>query len=102
MDSLIILGKLLQRFKDKKKAQVKGYNSFGYIRETNNAVYITREDGQNTPIAFSKIVKGIDAYKKYPDLYNQGPIELRQFGITHVTSPIWSILHLLPIEEYQR
>ena len=41
MDSKILLGKIPQRFKDKTVAKVEGYNSFGYIRETDNAVVVT-------------------------------------------------------------
>ncbi len=100
MDSKILLGKILQRFADKKIAQVNGYSMFGYIKETNKAVYVTREGGEDTPVPFNKILIGIEAYQKDNNLYNEGPTALREFGITHVTSPIWSILHLLTKEEY--
>lgn len=100
MDSKILLGKILQRFSDKKVCQVEGYNSFGYIRETNNSVYVTRENGQDTPIPFKKIIIGIEACQKNLSLYNLGPGELREYGITHINSPIWSLLHLLKEEEY--
>ncbi len=101
MDSKILLGKILQRFADQKIAQVEGYNSFGYIRETDNTVFVTRENGADTPIPFDRIVIGIEAYKSRPELYNQGPTGLREFDITHITSPIWSLLHLLLPEEYK-
>ena len=48
MDSKILLGKILQRFKDQGVVKVEGYKSFGYIKETDNAVYVTREDGEDT------------------------------------------------------
>ncbi len=100
MDSKILLGKILQRFSDKKTAQVEGYNGFGYIRETESAVLVTREAGEDTPVPFSKILKGIDAYKSDTSLYHSGPTALRDFRITHVTSPVWALLHLLSEEEY--
>jgi len=100
MDSKILLGKILQRFKDMGISHVEGYNSFGYVRETENSVIVTREDGQDTPIPFSKILKGIDSYKLNPSLHDEGPSVLRQFNITHVTSPVWSLLHLLHKKEY--
>ncbi|MBP6304270.1 MAG: hypothetical protein KBB37_03160 [Bacteroidia bacterium] len=102
MDSRILLGKILQRLKDNGKAQVEGYNSFGYIRETENAVWVTRETGDNTPVPFDKILKGISAYQSNSILYNQGPTALREFGITHVTSPIFALLHLLEKEDYSK
>ena len=101
MDTKILLGKILQTFKAQKFAQVKGYKSFGYIRETENMVYVTTETGQDTPIPFEKIKIGIEAYKSNPNLYNDGPSKLRDYGITHVTSPIWSLLHLLDISDYK-
>ena len=102
MDARILLGKILQRFQDRGRAQVEGYKSFGYIRETNNAVWVSRESGKDTPVAFSKILIGIEAYQENPELYELGPNELREFGITHVNSPVWALLHLLKKEELQK
>ena len=100
MDSKILLGKILQRFYDRKAAQVEGYNSFGYLKETNQSVLVTRQAGADTVIPFEKIIKGIEAYKANPQLYDEGPTALRQFGITHMTSPIWAMLHLLEKNNY--
>lgn len=102
MDSKILLDKILQKFSDKKVSKVGQYNSFGYIRETNKAVHVTREDGKDTAVPFSKIIIAIDAFKENPELYLDGPGKLRDFGITHINSPIWSMLHLISVEEYQK
>ena len=101
MDSKILLGKILQRFFDKKISQVENYNSYGYIRETNSAVYVTREKGEDTRIPYEKILIGIETYKENPELYNEGPNALRNYGITHINSPIWSLLHLLSLKDYE-
>lgn len=101
MDSKILLGKILQRFFDKKIAKVEGFYSFGYIRETNNSVYVTRQTGEDTPIPFNKIIVGIVAYQSNPELYETNPTALREFGITRVTSPIFALLHLLSKEDYE-
>ncbi|RZK10503.1 MAG: hypothetical protein EOO46_10535 [Flavobacterium sp.] len=101
MDSKILLGKILQRFCDAKITKVTGYNSFGYIKETGNAVYVTRENGKDTRVSYEKVIIGIEAYKIQPTLYKKGPSALRDFGITHVTSPIWSLLHLLEENDYK-
>ena len=101
MESKILLGKILQRFKDLGKAEVKGYNLFGYIRENKNSVFVTRETGEDTPILFAKILKGIEAYQSNPELYNSNPTALRDFGITYVTSPVFALLHLLTQEDYK-
>jgi len=102
MDSKILLGKILQRFSDKGKSKVKGYNSFEYLKETNKSVLVSRENGQNTYIPFEKIIIGIEAFKTNSELFNEGPSALRDYGITHMNSPIWSILHLLSLEDYQK
>jgi len=101
MESTILLGKILQRFDDKKVAKVDRYSTFGYLRETNTAVYVSREKGKNSRISFTDIIKGIEAYKYNPALYNEAPVVLRNFGITRVTSPVWTLLHLLSIQDYQ-
>jgi len=56
MESEIILRTLLKEFSKRKVAVVEGYNSFGYIRETDSAVIVTREGGKDAPISFAKIV----------------------------------------------
>lgn len=101
MDSKILLGKILQRFKDRKVAKVEGYNSFGYIRETENSVFVTREAGEDTLIPFEKILTGIDAYKTNISLFQTTPTALRDFGITHISSPVFALLHLLAEEDYK-
>ena len=101
MNSENLLQLILKRFKEKRKAQVEGYNSFCYIRETNNSVVVTRETGEDTTIPFGKILKGINAYKANSTLYHIGPTALRDFGVTHLTSPVWSLLHLLNEENYK-
>ncbi len=102
MDAKILLGKILQRFSDTGKCQVEGFNSFRYIRETDNSVYVSRENGKDSRIPFEKILIGIEAFKLKLELYNEGPSALRDFGITHVNSPIWSLLHLLSFEDYKK
>lgn len=102
MNSFILVGKILQRFKDKGIAKVDGYSSFGYLRETPNSVIVSREKGMDTIVPFEKIKIGVEAFQSDLDLYASGPSKLRKFGITHVTSPVWSMLHLLEKELYER
>ncbi len=101
MDSKILLGKILQRFFDRKTTSVAGYNAFGYINETDNSVLVSREAGRDTRVTFKKILSGIEAFKINSALYQSGPSALQKLGITHVSSPIWSLLHLLNEDEYK-
>lgn len=95
-----ILTKIISEFKSKGYSKVKDYKSFGYIRETKKAVIISREAGEDTRIPFKKIEQGIEAVKDNPSVYSSGPNSLRAYGITHINSPIWSLLHLVSKDEY--
>lgn len=100
MNSHILLGRILQKIIDKGYAQAVGYNKFMYIKHTEKQVYVMRETGEDTPVSFSKILIGIEAYQKNINLYDLGPNILRHVGITHVNSPIFALLHLLNKEDF--
>lgn len=95
-----ILSNILNEFRTNGFSQVTGYNRFGYIRETDSAVIVTRETGKDTRIPFVKIEQAIEAVKNDPSVYNAGPGSLRKHGITHINSPIWSLLHLVSLGKY--
>ena len=42
----------------------------------------------------------IEAVKKDVTVYVDGPDRLREFGITHINSPVWALLHLLDFDEF--
>lgn len=86
-NSKILPGKILQRFSDKGISKVEGYNSFKYLREANDSVYVSRENAMDTRIPFKKIFEGIEAFKTKSELYDEGPSALRDYNITHITSP---------------
>lgn len=92
---------LIQKFEDAGIAQVEGYNSFGFIRRTDSGFYVSREGGEYTYISNKILAQAIDAVRQDPSVYSGGPSKLRDFGITHVNSPLWAILHLMPINEYR-
>ena len=100
MEALKILETIQREFKANGYVQVSGYNRFGYIGETPKAFVISREAGKDTRISFSKILQGIEAVQDDTNVYDAGPSALRDYGITHITSPIWSLLHLAPKSDY--
>ena len=100
MTSNAILENILKSFKSQGYCQVPGYNRFGYVREINSTVVVSREAGKDTKIPFSKIQEGIEAVKADKSIYDKGPSGLRAAGLTHITSPIWSLLHFVPKSEY--
>ena len=90
---------LINRFSHQKRAQVINYNSFGFIKTTDTAVYVTREKGKDTRIGYDDIETAVSAVRKDATVYKNGPGTLRDYGITHVTSPVWAIIHLMTLEE---
>lgn len=102
MESALLLKNILKRFKERGIAQVQGYNRFGYLDETESLVKVSRENGKDTSVSFKSILIGIDAYQKDNELYDMGPSALRAYGITHVTSPVYALLHLLDKAEYYK
>ncbi len=97
-----ILQKLLEAFRSNGFAQVKGYNRFGYLKETDTAVFVSRETGKDTRVPLDKVLLGIEALQDDSNVYSAGPGSLRKYDITHQNSPIWAMLHLLPLSEYRK
>ena len=95
MDAKIILGRILQRLIDQGHAQVPPLNAFGYISLGPSSVMVSRETGQDTPIPLSRLVAAIEILQQHPEVYAKGPGALRPFGITHMNSPIYALLHLM-------
>lgn len=60
MDSKIVLGRIIQILIEKKFSKYKRYSKFGFVNLKKNSVIISREKGIDTPILFTKLIKGID------------------------------------------
>ena len=85
---------LVYRLEHLGSAQVEGYNRFGFIKRSANAVTVSREAGKDTRIPIAKIEAAVAAVRAQPAVYEGGPVRLRAHGLTHITSPLWAILHL--------
>ena len=80
-------------------AQVPNYAEFKFLRRSGDSLVLLREKGTETKIPFSTICKAIDAVRNDQSVYLGGPSRLREFGITHVNSPTWALLRLLPLNK---
>ena len=100
-DSKILLGKLLQKFEDKGFAKYKTYNRFVRVKEDTASLTILRENGSKWKVDFKRILVGVEFYQSDPEEYHKGPSALRRAGLAHITSPVFTLLHLLPIDAYQ-
>ncbi len=101
MESKILLGKILQRFEDQGYAKVDGYNRFNLVKSGETFVTVLRQKGTEAKVDFKRLLIGIDYYKENTSAYDKGPIALRRAGITHITSPVFSLLHLLKKAAYK-
>jgi len=99
MQTSQIIRQIVKRFQQQGYAQVPGYNRFDYVGKGESYVIISRENGNDTKIPFSKLAESIEAVRKDFRVYSEGPSKLRQYGITHITSPLWALLHLCTLEE---
>ena len=89
-----LVQEIIEKFREKKIARGQRA-SFGYIRETSNAVIVSRENGDDTRVPFKKIELAIEFYRDHLEDYDEGPVKLRKCGLTHITSPIWALIHLI-------
>jgi len=101
MDAPILLGRILQRMIDQQYAQVIGNHRFGLVDYSKTTLTVTRENGADTPVPFKKLIRGIEAYQQNNDPYHDGPAALRAYGITHIISPVFALLRLIPADSYR-
>jgi hypothetical protein len=91
---------ILAKFRGVGLAGASGYKQFRYGRETQKAVIVVREGGQEARVPVDRLRTAIRAVMENPSIYEGGPSQLRASGVTHVTSPIWALIRLLPPESY--
>ncbi len=101
MKTMGILNKIQKEFKAAGYVQVEGYKRFGFVRETESAIVVSREDGADTPISLTKIYEGIEAVKQDINIYDGGPNTLRDHDIIFINSPVWALLHLASKADYR-
>ena len=100
MESKIILGRILQKLIDQGYTKYQDYYSFGFVKLNDTSIIVSRETGEDTRIPFDELMIGINGYKENNELYDEGPGAIRTLGISHISSPIHSLLHLLPKDAY--
>jgi hypothetical protein len=94
-----LVREIVARLKEKGFAEVEGYNRFVLVRSTGSALYVLREKGTEAKVPLDKIRVGLSAIRGDHSVYTSGPNALRKYGITHVNSPVWSLVHLLSLTE---
>lgn len=80
-------------------AQVPGFVSFKFAGRTGDSVRLVRRNGNETRVPYSTVCKAIEAVRADHSIYLGGPSRLRRYGITHVTSPAWALVRMLPLNK---
>ena len=77
---------------------------FRYASAPNKAhsIAVMRGNGNCVPIRHADVVRAIHAVRSDPSIYSRGPSSLREFNITHINSPVWALLRLLPLHKIVR
>lgn len=73
---------------------------FSYVEETAGTVIVTRHGtGKQATVGKQQIAGALKAVRGNHRLYVDGPGALQKVGISHVTSPIYALLRLLPLNK---
>lgn len=100
--SEILLGRILQKMITNGYCQMEGYNRYAYLSHSSNSLVIGRKDGMDTTIPYSKILLAIQNYQLNPDDFEGNTTTIKNYGISHIYSPIFSLLHMLNKEDYEQ
>jgi hypothetical protein len=92
-----VIEDIVRTLREVRVAQVLGYAAFRFLRRSGESLLVQRQNGNEARIPFSVIRKAIDAVREDHTLYIGGPGRLRECGITHVNSPTWALIRLLPL-----
>ena len=76
---------------------VPGRVRFKFVRETPRAIILERRNGKTATIGKAKLAAALEGVRADHRLYIGGPGALREVGITHINSPIYALLRLLPL-----
>ncbi len=87
---------IIRTFRGKVVAQGK-VKKFVYVGDTPNGVKILREVGTEWEIKIDDIIKSVDAVREDSSIYSNGPSRLKPYINNHRQSPLWALLHLLPL-----
>jgi hypothetical protein len=98
----LVVDEIISTFKASRFAQVPGYKRFEFVKESRGAVTVLRENGNTADVRKAVLAKAVEAVREKQRIYTKGPSSLRDFGITHVTSPTWALLRLLPLNDLVR
>jgi hypothetical protein len=78
---------------------VPGYVRFTYLKQTSSEVIVRRRNGNEARIPKATLAAALEGVRAKHALYIAGPDALREVGITHVNSPVFALLRLLPLNK---
>src|SRR5947207_13971926 len=94
-----VIEALIATAKREREFGVPGMVRFTYVRQTAGTIIVERRTGKTATIGKSALTRALKGVRANHRLYVDGPGAPRKAGITHVTSPIYALLRLLPLNK---
>jgi hypothetical protein len=97
--TITITKDLVTRFRVRREAQVAGYDKIVFHQRVGNMLYVTRGDRSDAAIPAIRIMRAVELVRRNPQLYANGPGISHSSGAGHISDVVWSILHLMTLEQ---
>jgi hypothetical protein len=97
--NVLITNDLITRFRQRREAQVAGYDKIVFHQRVGNMLYVTRGDRSDAAVPAIRIMRAVELVRRNPQLYANGPGVSHSSGAGHITDVVWSILHLMTLEQ---
>jgi hypothetical protein len=94
-----VIEDILATLREHRIARVPGYAPFRYRGTAGASIRVERQNGNEARIPFSILARAIEAVRADPTVYLGGPARLREFGITHINSPTFALIRVLPLNK---
>lgn len=94
-----VLDDIVEALEAERTAQVPGLVPFKFLERQGDSVVLQRRNGNKTLVRLSTLSKAIDAVRGDHSVYIGGPGRLREFGITHINSPTYALIRVLPLNK---
>jgi hypothetical protein len=94
-----ITNDLVARFRQRREAHVAGYDKITFHQRVGNILYVTRGNRNDDAVPAIRIMRAVELVRRNPKLYANGPGVSHTSGAGHITDVVWSILHLMTLEQ---
>ena len=101
MNTETLLGRIIATFSQNGTCESIEGKVYKFAMPDTGITKTVRPSGTSEDVPYKRLVKGIELYKRNPNLDDVGTQPLRDEGIKGITSLVHALLHLLPKSDYQ-